>query len=301
MEASVAREQTVPGNPMATAQQAYLRTELLRRHERLESALQSPSADASLSSLLRDVDAALARMDAGTYGLCNTCHESIEAERLLSDPLLQFCLDDLTSEERRALESDLSLAARIQQNLLPPRDFSPAGWQTRYHYAPAGLVSGDYCDLFESNGSLLFLLGDVSGKGVAASMLMSHLHATFRSLADADLPLDRMVEAANRIFSESTMAGQFATLVVGRASHRRSPRHVHEHEFPCPSLFDRIWRYLADLHGRGHRGAQSRRRRIRLAPRKGGRPRETRVGACRPALPLPFGLGEFYCGNQADR
>ena len=203
---------------MATAQRAYLRTELLRRHKRLESALQSPAADAFLSSLLRDVDDALARMDAGTYGLCKTCHDPIEAERLLADPLLQFCLDDLTSEERRALESDLALAARIQQALLPPRDFSPAGWQIRYHYAPAGLVSGDYCDLFESKGALLFLLGDVSGKGVAASMLMSHLHATFRSLADADLPLDRMVEAANRIFSESTLAGQFATLVVGRAS-----------------------------------------------------------------------------------
>jgi sigma-B regulation protein RsbU (phosphoserine phosphatase) len=203
---------------MATAQQAYLRTELLRRHSRLESALRSPAADAAISSLLSEVDAALARMDAGTYGLCNSCHEPIEAERLLADPLLQFCLDDLTSEERRALESDLTLAARIQQALLPPREFSPAGWQVRYHYAPAGLVSGDYCDLFESKGRLLFLLGDVSGKGVAASMLMSHLHATFRSLADADLPLDRMVEAANRIFSESTLAGQFATLVVGRAS-----------------------------------------------------------------------------------
>jgi sigma-B regulation protein RsbU (phosphoserine phosphatase) len=218
MDTSAAKQQTSPGNPMATAQQAYLRTELLRRHERLQSALQSPMADASLSSLLRDVDAALARMDVGTYGLCKTCHEPIEAERLLADPLLQFCLDDLTSEERRALESDLALAARIQQALLPPRDFSPAGWQIRYHYAPAGMVSGDYCDLFESKGALVFLLGDVSGKGVAASMLMSHLHATFRSLADADLPLDRMVGAANRIFSESTMAGQFATLVVGRAS-----------------------------------------------------------------------------------
>src|SRR5450432_1339594 len=217
MDSSAAQRQTSPRNPMATAQQAYLRTELLRRHNRLESALRSTSADASISVLLDEVDAALARMDTGVYGLCKTCHEPIEAERLLADPLVQFCLDDLTGEERRALESDLKLAARIQQALLPAHDFSPAGWQIRYHYAPAGMVSGDYCDLFESKGSLLFLLGDVSGKGVAASMLMSHLHATFRSLADADLPLDRMVEAANRIFSESTMAGQFATLVVGRA------------------------------------------------------------------------------------
>ncbi len=81
------------------------------------------------------------------------------------------------------------------------------------------MVSGDYCDLVETSAGLLFMLGDVSGKGVAASMLMSHLHATFRSLAEAGLPLDRMVEDANRIFCESTFAGQYATLVVGRAAH----------------------------------------------------------------------------------
>jgi len=87
-----------------------------------------------------------------------------------------------------------------------------------YHYQAAGMVSGDYCDLFETDGGLLFMLGDVSGKGVAASMLMSHLHATFRSLAEAGLSLDRLVEDANRIFCESTLAGQFATLVVGQGA-----------------------------------------------------------------------------------
>jgi len=102
---------------------------------------------------------------------------------------------------------------------LPKLDFAPVGWDVRYHYQPAGMVSGDYCDLFETQAGLLFMLGDVSGKGVAASMLMSHLRATFRSLAEAGLPLDRMVEDANRIFCESTLAGQYATLVVGRAAH----------------------------------------------------------------------------------
>jgi sigma-B regulation protein RsbU (phosphoserine phosphatase) len=203
---------------MATAQQTYLRSELERRHNRLETAMQSPAADASLSNLLSEVDAALARMDAGSYGLCDTCHDSIEADRLLANPLEQFCLDHLTTKERRALESDLLLAARIQQTLLPSPEFAPSGWDVRFHYAPAQVVSGDYCDVFESKAGLVFLLGDVSGKGIAASMLMSHLHATFRSLADAELPLDKMVGVANRIFAESTMAGQFATLVVGRAT-----------------------------------------------------------------------------------
>ena len=49
------------------------------------------------------------------------------------------------------------------------------------------MVSGDYCDLIlprESDGQLVFLLGDVAGKGMAAALLMTHLHAMFRSLAD---------------------------------------------------------------------------------------------------------------------
>jgi sigma-B regulation protein RsbU (phosphoserine phosphatase) len=236
METSAAKLQSSAGGPMATAEQTYLRSELERRYQRLQSALQSPSADTSLRSLLGEVDAALALMDAGTYGICKECHDPIEKDRLLSDPLVQVCLDHLTREDQRALENDLTLAARIQQALLPPADFATAGWQVRYHYAPASMVSGDYCDLLELNGGLLFLLGDVSGKGVAASMLMSHLHATFRSLADANLSLDRMVEAANRIFCESTMAGQFVTLVVGRASRDGSVEFVSAGHLPLLHL-----------------------------------------------------------------
>jgi phosphoserine phosphatase RsbU/P len=219
MESSAGKQQPMAGGIMAPAEQTYLRTELQQRRERLHQALLSPAADVSLSQLLKAVDAALSRIDQGTFGLCETCHDSIEAERLLTDPLVRFCLDHLTSAEQRALEDDLSLAARIQRLLLPKPSLAPVGWDVRYHYQPAGMVSGDYCDIFETDGGLLFMLGDVSGKGVAASMLMSHLHATFRTLAEAWLPLDRMVQDANRIFCESTLAGQFATLVVGRAAH----------------------------------------------------------------------------------
>ncbi len=217
---------------MATAEQVYLRSELEQRRDRLHEALHSPAADTSLSQLLTAVDSALSRLDQGTFGLCETCHSTIEAERLLADPLVRFCLDHLSSAEQRALESDLSLAARIQRALLPKPGLAPAGWDVGYHYQPAGMVSGDYCDLFETDGGLLFMLGDVSGKGVAASMLMSHLHATFRSLAETGLPLDRMVEDANRIFCESTLAGQFATLVVGRAAHDGSVEFVSAGHLP---------------------------------------------------------------------
>jgi phosphoserine phosphatase RsbU/P len=232
MESTAAKQQPMAGGSMATAEQTYLRSKLEQRRERLHKALHSPAADSSLSELLTAVDNAPSRIAQGTFGICETCHDTIEAERLLADPLVRFCLDHLTSAEQRALESDLSLAARIQRALLPKPGLAPKGWDARYHYQPAGMVSGDYCDLFETDSGLLFMLGDVSGKGVAASMLMSHLHATFRSLAEAGLPLDRMVQDANRIFCESTLAGQFATLVVGRAAQDGSVEYVSAGHLP---------------------------------------------------------------------
>jgi sigma-B regulation protein RsbU (phosphoserine phosphatase) len=137
---------------------------------------------------------------------------------VLQDPTVEVCLDCLSQDEQRALERDLTLAAQIQRGLLPRKDLAPRGWRVRYHYQPAGLVSGDFCDLLEMDSGLLFLFGDVAGKGVAASMLMSNLHATFRALADTEPSLERIVTMANRLFCESTLAGQYATLVVGRGA-----------------------------------------------------------------------------------
>jgi serine phosphatase RsbU (regulator of sigma subunit) len=72
------------------------------------------------------------------------------------------------------LERDLEMAAQIQAGLLPDPDFVFGGWQVARHYEAVGPVSGDYCDLAtDSDGSFYFILGDVSGKGVAAAMLMT--------------------------------------------------------------------------------------------------------------------------------
>ena len=195
---------------------SIVRDQLATRRGRL-AAVAAPTAD--LHRLLDEVDAALRRLDAGTFGACEACHEPIETERLLADPLVRFCLDHLPPAEQRALEQDLQLAARIQRGLLPDPALATPGWTAAYHYQPARLVSGDYCDLIVANdGVLHFLLGDVSGKGVGASMLMAHLHAMMRSLISVGLPLDALVTRASRLFCESTLPTQYATLVCGRAS-----------------------------------------------------------------------------------
>jgi phosphoserine phosphatase RsbU/P len=218
MESQAARQQTEARTDMNTTK-TYFQTELERRRARLQAATVANVSDTSLQQLLNSVDEALARLNAGTFGICEACHDTIEADRLLCNPLLRFCLDHLSSDEQRALERDLTLAAGIQRGLLPCQDWRAGNWLARYHYEPASQVSGDYFDLIEGDDSFLFLLGDVSGKGVAASMLMSHLHATFRTLAGQNLPLQPLIGHANRLFCESTTAGQYVTLVVGRAWH----------------------------------------------------------------------------------
>jgi sigma-B regulation protein RsbU (phosphoserine phosphatase) len=203
---------------MATHFDSALRTQLVSRRQRLEDAVVVAPDRSYLASLLQEVDAALSRMDDGSFGLCEECHEPIESDRLAADPLVRLCLDHLTAPQQRALEQDLQLAARVQSALLPRADMVFGGWRVAYHYEPAGSVSGDYCDLITAeDGSLFFMLGDVSGKGVAASMLMAHLHAMIRALIGVGLPLAQMVERASRVFCESTLANQYATLVCGRA------------------------------------------------------------------------------------
>jgi sigma-B regulation protein RsbU (phosphoserine phosphatase) len=160
------------------------------------------------------------KMHKGTYGLCEGCHEPIEKGRLPVDPFIRNCIDHLTPTEQRVLEQDLDLAYEIQNVLLPKQNIKVGGWSTSYIYKPAGPVSGDYLDIVipeEEDGSLVFLLGDVSGKGVAASMLMANLHAIFRSLIKVNIPIDKLVEKANRLFCEATMLTHFATLVCGVA------------------------------------------------------------------------------------
>jgi phosphoserine phosphatase RsbU/P len=202
---------------MAAVEMNFLRGQLEERKSRLETVLAHTPGDVNLEALLSEVDSALERFAAGTYGRCEGCNDTVECDRLLADPLLRYCLDHLTDRERAALQRDLDLASEMQRGLLPPTDLTAHGWETSYHYAPLGPVSGDYCDLYPAHGQLFFMLGDVAGKGVAASMRMTQIHALFRSLIGMGLPLAEIVDHINRFLCDSGLAGRYATLVCGRA------------------------------------------------------------------------------------
>jgi len=196
-----------------------LKNHLTERRERLQETIKYIPDPVKLYSLLQQVDSALERIDNGSYGICDVCHDPIESDRLIMDPLLTVCLDHLNHHQRKALEQDLELAIKIQRNLLPENHLSVNGWDFCYHYSPAGTVSGDFCDFIKlDNESVLFVLGDVSGKGISASLMMSHLHALIRSLLSFNLPVNEIVTRANRLFCESTLSTHYATMVFGKAN-----------------------------------------------------------------------------------
>lgn len=193
-----------------------VREQLLTGRARLAEVL-GHSQSEQMVRLLEEVDDALHRIDQGSFGICEACHTPVEEEQIRENPLVRVCLDCLTPKEVRALEYDLELAAQLQKGLLPC-DLAFAGWDVSFHYQPAGVVGGDYCDLIKGqNGELYFVMADVSGKGVAAAMLSSNLRAVFRSLIPMGLGTEELMKRANGLFRQSALPTQYATVVCGKA------------------------------------------------------------------------------------
>jgi sigma-B regulation protein RsbU (phosphoserine phosphatase) len=195
-----------------------VRDELRERRERLAS-LAVTVRESQLVELLRQVDSALERLDGGTWGHCAVCSGSVEQDRLAADPLLTICLECLSPAERKALERDLETAARVQAALLPSRQLQHDGWEVALLWEPLGPVSGDHYDLLRpqhEDEPLHLVVGDVAGKGVAASLLQSHLHALLRALATPELSLAALLTRANRLLCEVTLPAAYATLLAAR-------------------------------------------------------------------------------------
>ena len=115
--------------------------------------------------------------------------------------------------ERRA-QSEMEIAQHVQQKLFPQKTRASRTIQYGGVCSPAREIGGDYYDFLDlAPGHLGFVLADVSGKGIAAALLMANLQASFRSqsVLSFDRP-DELLESVNRLFFESTPTEQYATL-----------------------------------------------------------------------------------------
>ena len=117
-----------------------------------------------------------------------------------------------TTEAKERMESDLTLARDIQRGMLRT-DFPP------FFHAfvnPAKAVGGDFYDFEQQGDHFYFAIGDVSGKGVAASLMMAITRVLLRFVVNEGQPLDVTMGRINDTFSNSNKAGMFVTMFVAR-------------------------------------------------------------------------------------
>jgi serine phosphatase RsbU (regulator of sigma subunit) len=114
------------------------------------------------------------------------------------------------------MKEELRLAATIQSDLLPKDPPTLPGYDIVGSSVPAQLVGGDYFDFVPINGKqIAIILGDVSGKGLPASLLMANLQATLRGQALLGASAKECVQRSNKLLYQSTSSEKFVTLFYG--------------------------------------------------------------------------------------
>ena len=122
-----------------------------------------------------------------------------------------------TTAAKERLEGEMRAARRIQADMLPPETGggASAGYELAAVLEPARSVGGDLYDHFEVDGRLFFLVGDVSGKGVAAALFMARAKTLFDLVAASQGEPGEMLATMNRELCRQNDAGMYLTAVCG--------------------------------------------------------------------------------------
>ena len=139
------------------------------------------------------------------YSLGNLAIISIENARLFREAL-----------EKQRLEDELKIAREIQQGLLPEKLPAIRGFEIAGINIPSFQVGGDYYDVIEhSERDYVVAIGDVSGKGTPAALLMAGVQAVLRTIAPLHLPLPVATGRMNDLICMNTHGGKFITFFWG--------------------------------------------------------------------------------------
>ena len=134
------------------------------------------------------------------WSQANTLHTTLE--RLAQEML-----------ERERVDQELRVAQRIQHALLPKDPPELEGWDIAHDYRPAREVGGDFYDFLNLNdGRVVLIIGDVSGKGIPAAMVMANTQSVLRAVAQrAGIPPSQALEEANDVLYTYLPPNMFAT------------------------------------------------------------------------------------------
>ncbi|PKP39442.1 MAG: serine/threonine protein phosphatase [Bacteroidetes bacterium HGW-Bacteroidetes-15] len=143
--------------------------------------------------------------------------------------------------EQEAMKKELELASKMQNLLIPNQDNLPQTPEVQIHsyYHPHSEVGGDFFDVITlDKGEIGFCIADVSGKGMAAAILMSNFQANLRALFTHDITLTGLVEKLNLRVMETAKGERFITIFIGRYNPtRKSLEYINAGHNP-PVFFD---------------------------------------------------------------
>jgi phosphoserine phosphatase RsbU/P len=115
--------------------------------------------------------------------------------------------------QQERLERELQLASEIQQRFQPAAPPQVPGYELQGISFPCYEIGGDYYDFIQrEDGRLVIALGDVSGKGTAAALLMSSLHAAIHAQTGSHETLVETISAVNRYLADNIPPNRFVTL-----------------------------------------------------------------------------------------
>ena len=123
----------------------------------------------------------------------------------------------VAAAQRERVVRELEIAREVQERLFPQRYPSIPGVEFAGYCRPALGVGGDYYDFIElPRGRVGIAIGDVSGKGIAAALLMASLQASLRSQAIADVGSEaELMSNINQLIYDASTSSRYATLFYG--------------------------------------------------------------------------------------
>lgn len=117
--------------------------------------------------------------------------------------------------EKKRMERELELAGEIQQGLLPSNAPQLPGWDLVGTNTPCYTIGGDYFDFIDRPHGLALALGDVSGKGTGAALMMMVLRATVHFASGSETSVGTILSQTNRVMFHNSPAQFYVTFFFG--------------------------------------------------------------------------------------
>lgn len=150
-------------------------------------------------------------------GLYNLAQQDTDfLKTLLTQALVEILNIRLFKEytEKTIMEREISIAKGIQERLLPKSIPELEGYSVDTHIIQCNELGGDFYNIYKmQENKYVFMVGDVSGKGIPAALIMSNIQALIQAIFQEDIDLSSGMEKINRLLFESTEQNRYATLI----------------------------------------------------------------------------------------